>query len=180
MHGLIHLELRRFVEDRFGAKAWAELVRRAGLDSEIYTPLRSYPDEQMLALVGEAVTMTGFTATTLLEEFGEALVPTYLSLYGNLLKPEWRTLEVIEHTEETIHRVVRMRHEGAEPPRLHAERTAPNEVVLTYDSPRKLCAVARGIVKGVAKQFGEVVTIDERACMHDGDPACIIAFRKVA
>ena len=180
MHGLIHLELKKFVEERFGAKAWDELTRRTGLASEIYTPLRSYPDEQMLALVGEAVTMTGFSASSLLEEFGEALVPTYLSIYGNLVKPEWRTLEVIEHTEETIHRVVRMRHPGAEPPRLRAERTTPNEVVLTYDSPRKLCAVARGIVKGVAKQFGEVVTIDERACMHDGDPACIIAFRKVA
>jgi hypothetical protein len=61
MHGLIHLELQKFVEERFGAKAWAELIRRTGLASEIYTPLRSYPDEQMLALVGEAVTMTGFT-----------------------------------------------------------------------------------------------------------------------
>jgi predicted hydrocarbon binding protein len=180
MHGLIHLELQKFVEERFGAKAWAELVRKAGVASEIYTPLRSYPDEQMLALVGEAVTMTGFTATTLLEEFGGALVPTYLSLYGNLLKPEWRTLEVIEHTEETIHRVVRMRHEGAQPPRLRAERTRPNEVVLTYDSPRKLCAVARGIVKGVAKQFKEMVTIDEKKCMHRGDSACVIVFRKEA
>lgn len=180
MHGLIHLELKRFVEERFGAKAWGELTHRAGLASEIYTPLRSYPDEQMLALVGEAVTMTGFSASSLLEEFGEALVPTYLSIYGNLVKPEWRTLEVIEHTEETIHRVVRMRHPGAEPPRLHAQRTKPNEVVLTYDSPRKLCAVARGIVKGVAKQFAEVVTIDETQCMHNGDRACIMTFRKVA
>lgn len=180
MHGLIHLELKRFVEERFGAKAWGELTHRAGLASEIYTPLRSYPDEQMLALVGEAVTMTGFSASSLLEEFGEALVPTYLSIYGNLVKPEWRTLEVIEHTEETIHRVVRMRHPGAEPPRLHAQRTKPNEVVLTYDSPRRLCAVARGIVKGVAKQFEEVVTIDETKCMHHGDPACIMTFRKVA
>lgn len=178
MHGLIHLELQKFVEERFGAKAWAELVRGAGLASEIYTPLRSYPDEQILALVGQAVTMTGFTATSLLEEFGEALVPTYLSIYGNLIKPEWRTLEVIEHTEETIHRVVRMKHPGAQPPRLSAERTKPNEVVLTYDSPRRLCAVARGIVKGVAKQFKELVTIDEKKCMHKGDPACIIVFRK--
>ena len=180
MHGLIHLELKRFVEERFGAKAWDELTRRAGLASEIYTPLRSYPDEQMLSLVTEAVTMTGFTARSLLEEFGEALVPTYLSIYGNLVKPEWRTLEVIEHTEETIHRVVRMRHAGAEPPRLRAERTKPNEVVLVYDSPRKLCAVARGIVKGVAKQFKEMVTIDETKCMHDGDPACVMTFRKEA
>ena len=178
MHGLIHLELQKFVEGRFGAAAWATLVRRARLDSEIYTPLRSYPDEQMLALVGEAVTMTNLSATQLLEAFGEFLVPTYLSLYGNLLKPEWRTLELLEHTEETIHRVVRLRHEGAAPPRLKTERTGPDEVVMTYDSPRKLCAVARGIARGSAKKFKELITIDDRKCMHRGDPACVIVFRK--
>src|SRR5262245_43860864 len=120
MHGLIHLELQRFVEERFGARAWTTLTQRANLASEIYTPLRSYPDEQMLALVGEAVTMTGKSATELLEAFGEFLVPTYLSLYGNLLKSDWKTLDVLEHTEGTIHRVVRLRHEGAAPPRLKA------------------------------------------------------------
>ncbi len=178
MHGLIHLELQKFVEERFGARAWAALTQRAGLASEIYTPLRSYPDEQMLALVQEAVAMTGKSANALLEDFGEFLVPTYVSLYGNLLKPGWKTLEVLEHTEETIHRVVRLRHEGAAPPRLKTERTGPNEVVMTYDSPRKLCAVARGIGRGVAKAFQEMLTIQERRCMHRGDPACVIVFRR--
>src|SRR5262247_3977511 len=109
MHGLIHLELQKFVEERFGARAWQTLTQRANLSSEIYTPLRSYPDEQMLALVREAETLSGKSATVLLEDFGEYLVPTYLALYGNLLKPDWRTLDVLEHTEETIHRVVRLR-----------------------------------------------------------------------
>jgi hypothetical protein len=180
MHGLIHLELQKFVEERFGARAWSTLLRRAGLDSEIYTPLRSYPDEQILALVGEAEKLSGMSATALLEAFGEFLVPSYLALYGNLLKPEWRTLDIIEHTEETIHRVVRMKHEGAAPPRLRVERTRPDEVVMTYDSPRKLCAVARGIARGVSKRQREMLTIEDRKCMHRGDPACVIVFRKEA
>jgi hypothetical protein len=178
MHGLIHLELQKFVEERFGARAWATLTHRANLASEIYTPLRSYPDEQMLTLVREAETLSGKSATVLLEDFGEFLVPTYLSLYGNLLKPDWRTLDVLEHTEETIHRVVRLRHEGAAPPRLKAERTGPDEVVMTYDSPRRLCAVARGIARGVAKKFQEMLTIRDQRCMHRGDPACVIVFRR--
>jgi hypothetical protein len=54
------------------------------------------------------------------------------------LDPAWRTLEVIEHTEETIHRVERRRQPGAAPPKLRVERKTAREVVLTYDSPRKL------------------------------------------
>jgi len=175
---MIHLELQKFVESKLGAQGWATLLARANLASEVYTPLATYPDEQLVALVSEAEALSGLPAKTLLEAFGEFLVPTYLSVYGKLLKPDWRTLEVLEHTEETIHRVVRMRHEGASPPRLRTERTGPNEVVMTYDSPRRLCAVARGIARGVAKKFQEGLTIDDRRCMHRGDPQCVIAFRR--
>jgi hypothetical protein len=179
LHGLIHTGLQKFVEASYGAEGWKTLVARAGLEGETFTPLGSYPDEHLVALVREAEALTGLTATMLLEAFGEFIVPTYLTLYGSLLKPEWRTLDVVEHTEETVHRVVRMRHPGAEPPRLKTKRTAPHEVVLTYDSPRKLCAVARGIVRGVAKRFSERIHMDDQRCMLRGDPACVIAFRRV-
>jgi hypothetical protein len=71
-----------------------------------------------------------------------------------------------------------MRQPGAAPPRLHVERTSPDEVVVTYDSPRKLCAVARGIMRGIAKHFGERISISDRACMHKGDPKCLISVRR--
>lgn len=177
MHGIIHLELQKFVVSAYGTEAWQALLSQAGLTNEIFTPLNVYPDEQIFALVGAAERMTGIAAVNLLEAFGEYLVPRYIALYGKLLKPEWRTLDVIDSTEQTIHRVVRMRQPGAEPPRLRTERTSPNEVVLTYDSTRKLCAVARGIARGLAKQFQETLTIDEERCMHRGDPACVIRFR---
>ena len=68
------------------------------------------------------------------------------------------TLDVIEHTEQTIHRVVRRRQPGALPPRLRTVRVGPKMVILTYDSPRRLCAVARGIARGVAARFAEALT----------------------
>ena len=179
MHGIIHLELQKFVTERYGEQAWQTLAEKANLEQEIFTPLRAYSDELMLRLVRIAVDLTRTPAEDLLEAFGEYLVSGYLALYGNLLKPEWRTLDVIEHTEETIHRVVRIRHPGAEPARLKAERRAPDEVVLFYDSTRRLCAVARGIGRGFARHFGETVAIDERKCMHRGDSGCVISYKLV-
>src|SRR4051812_36680220 len=101
MHGLIHLELQKFVTQNFGQAAWAELTQRAGVGAEVYTPLGSYPDEHMAALVSEGCKLTGLSATELLERFGEFLVPAYLSLYGSLVAPGWRTLDMLENTEET-------------------------------------------------------------------------------
>lgn len=180
MHGIIHLELRNFVVQQHGEAAWRALTDAAGLSNEIYTPLRSYPDEQLVALVGAAVQLTGADVTALLEAFGEFLAPRYLALYGKLLKPEWRTLEVLEHAENTIHRVVRMREPGALPPRLQAQRVSPSAIRMTYDSPRKLCPVARGIARGIAAHFKEQLTVSDEHCMHRGDRACVMLFTLVA
>ena len=176
MHGIIHLELQNFVVQHHGEAAWRTLTDRAGLSGEIYTPLRSYPDEQIMALVGAAVQLTGADVTVLLEAFGEFLAPRYLSLYGKLLKPEWRTLDVLEHAENTIHRVVRLREPGALPPRLQAQRVSPTAIKMTYTSPRKLCAVARGIARGIAAHFREQLMVTDERCMYRGDRECVLLF----
>src|SRR5262245_13597273 len=177
MHGIIHLELQKFIAGRFGEQAYRQVTQKAELEQEIFTPLQSYPDEWMFRLVGAAIELTRTPAEQILEAFGAHLVTGYLALYGHLLKPSWRTLDVIEHTEETIHRVVRMRQPGAQPPLLTTERRAADEVLLFYDSPRRLCAVARGIGRGVANHFGETIAIDEQQCMHRGDSRCVISFK---
>jgi hypothetical protein len=51
LHGLIHTGLQKFVEASYGAEGWKTLVARAGLEGEIFTPLGSYPDEHVAALV---------------------------------------------------------------------------------------------------------------------------------
>jgi hypothetical protein len=178
MHGIIHLELEKFVVATFGRDAWEKLLEKTQLTARLYTPVQTYPDDDIVRIVNAAVEMTGKPATEILEAFGVHVVPTYLHVYGALLDSSWKTLDVIEHTEETIHRVVRMRQPGAAPPRLQVERTSEREVVITYDSPRRLCAVARGITRGIAKHFGERVTISDRACMLKGDPKCVIAVTR--
>jgi predicted hydrocarbon binding protein len=84
---------------------------------------------------------------------------------------------VIEKTEETIHHVVRVQTPGAKPPVLHTIRRSEDEVVLIYSSPRKLCALAIGIARGVAKHFNETIEITQTKCMHTGAPHCEIIFR---
>lgn len=174
MHGIIHLELEKFIGAGFGQQALEQTKRQAGLGDRVYTAVESYPDEELVRLAGAVVELSGKPLPDLLEAFGEHLVPTYLSVYGNLLRPEWGTLEVVEHTEETIHRVVRRRQAGAAPPRLRVERESDAAVLVHYDSARKMCRVARGIIRGVAHQLGERIDIEETQCMHDGAPECSI------
>ncbi len=58
-----------------------------------------------------------------------------MRMYGHLLKPEWRAIDIIDHTEGTVHAVVRVKNPDAKPPKLKTQRLSPNEVLLVYTRP---------------------------------------------
>jgi predicted hydrocarbon binding protein len=95
-----------------------------------------------------------------------------------VIHPNWKTLDVIEHTEDEIHRVVRLHNRDAHPPDLKCIRTSADEVIIHYSSQRKMCDVAKGIAKGLAKFYEESISVSESTCMLKGDPTCTIMIRR--
>jgi predicted hydrocarbon binding protein len=180
VHGVILSELQKYVEARHGPPMWPALLRDAGLGTKLFSPFLTYPDAEIMAIVGAASKVTGKPMGIILEDFGEFMAPDLIALYRALIKPEWRTLELLEHTESTIHRVVRSRSQDAKPPELKVARIREHEVVIHYASPRKLCAVAKGIVRGIARHYGERISLIDTACMHRGAPECTISVRTLA
>jgi predicted hydrocarbon binding protein len=177
MHGVILLEFARFVEARFGGPLWREVVSRSGFSSPIFLPTQIYPDPDFLTIVSGVCQKAGRDPGSILEEFGEFIVPSLASLYAAFIDADWKLLDLLEHTEATIHRVVRMRAPGAEPPRLSCRRLAADEVEMAYTSGRKLCAFARGLIRGLAKLYEEAVTLSEPECMLQGRPACLLRIK---
>ena len=180
MHGIIFSELRKYVDTTLGNGAWTATLADAGLANKLYLPIQEYPDTDVFALVNSASRTTGLGIPVILEDFGQFIAPALLGLYRTLVKPEWKTLDLLENTEQTIHSVVRARNPGAKPAELSAVRVAPDLVDLTYFSQRRLCPVAKGIVKGIARHYDETITINETECMHEGAAACRMEVRVAA
>jgi hypothetical protein len=180
MHGIIFSELRRYADDRLGPYSWRALLREVGLGPRIYLPVQAYPDAEAIALIGAAAARAGLPVPVVLEDFGTFIAPTLLSMYRSLIEPGWRTLDVLENTEQTIHTVVRMRNPGAVPAVLSCRRHSSDYLVLTYTSERRLCPLAIGIIKGLAAHFGDGIDIDQTQCMYDGADACTMAVRTKA
>jgi hypothetical protein len=172
MHGIIFTELRKYVDSKLGAGAWNDLLSAAGLKGRMYLPIQEYPDAEALALVTTAAQITGLEAEVILEDFGQFIAPALLGMYRTLVKPDWRTLDLLQYTEDTIHTVVRARNPGAKPAQLTAERISPTELHLSYWSHRKLCPIAKGIIRGMARHFNEEIGIEETQCMHSGAASC--------
>ncbi len=180
MHGIIFMELEKFVVEEFGGDAWDQISRTAGVSRLSNLATKSYPDSELFALVGAAEKISGTAAAELLFQFGEFIVPDLVKIYGAFVDKKWCALDLLEHTESVIHRAVRLQDRAAAPPRLRITRSSPDEVVIHYSSPRKLCAVAKGIVRGVAKHYGESLTVTETTCMLSGASECTLITSRSA
>lgn len=174
MHGMMLAELKKYVDDRLGGDTWKTLLKEAGIGVKIYLPTQTYDDAEVVSIVSTAARVSNTPLTAILEDFGQFIVADLVGTYGAYIKPEWKTLDLIQNTEETIHRVVRSRNPGAAPPELKVARVSPDEVSIEYASKRKLCAIARGIVRGVAAHYREQVAVSEAQCQLRGDKQCVI------
>lgn len=179
MHGAIFAELEKYVTTKLGTDAWAGLLDRAHVSTKSFDPLGAYPDADAVALVTTASEITGQPAAVILEDFGAFLAPDLIGMFWGSIDAGWKTLDLLEHTEGTIHSVVRIQNPGAEPPELRVRRLSEDAVEIVYGSARKMCALARGLARGVASHYGEEVQIDEPQCMHRGASECVIHVRRV-
>ena len=160
MHGTILTLLKRYVQTQHDHSTWVRLMELYGLEDVVCDYKTVYPDEHIYALVVQAAKMTGLSAGELHEKFGEYLVPDLMYMYQKLLKPEWKTLDMMEHTELAMHKQVRREHTENSPPVLEVSRLGPSELMIDYVSPRRMSGLAVGIVRGVAGYYDEAERID--------------------
>lgn len=181
MHGLIFFYIQKFTESlpqglapaAGGGSGQSTIARQAGR----YLPSGSYPDGDAVALLQAVAEARGEALGDTLTRFGEFLAPHLVKVAGPLVNPAWRTLDLVQHTEELIHAMVRVEQPGAEPPVLETVRVGPQELHLVYSSRRRLCQLATGLVRGLARHFGETVEIEQPGCMLRGDPFCSFVIR---
>lgn len=161
MHGVVLTKLKAFVEKNFDENTWQAILVEADMPDAVFVPIRMYPDEQLGAIAAAAVKLSGMPPNELLESFGRFLAPHLKEMYAALIPKSWRTEELLLHVEDTIHRVVRMKNPGAEPPRLQFTSLGDGELQLDYTSKRRMEARARGIMIGIAEGYDEALDITE-------------------
>lgn len=174
MHGLIFVSFRDYLLTRFGAETANGIL--AG--HPVHLISEAYPDEDLTMLVGAACEATGMESQSLVRDFGvftgeqvfPRLYPAFFSVAGGA-RPFLLTVE------ERIHELVRATIPNAEPPELAVHARGQDGVQIVYSSPRRLCTLLTGLVEGTARHYGERAEVTESACMHRGDPACLVDVR---
>jgi hypothetical protein len=172
MKGVVFNLLEQVVTEKYGEEVWDSLLE-ATRQEGAYTAVGSYADEDFLALVGAASKALDVPADDLVRWFGRSSLPLLKERYPAFFDHE-STRSFILTLNDVIHPEVRKLFPGADVPDFDFELSGDDGVALGYQSVRKLCSFAEGLIEGAAEYFGEEVTMEQPMCMKRGDEKCLI------
>ncbi len=172
MKGIVFNLLEEVVTRDFGEQTWDALLDDAGLDGA-YTSLGSYPDSDAMRLVAQAATRLGMEPAEVLRWFGRNAIPLLAVKYPAFFRAHTSTRAFLLTLNDIIHPEVRKLYPGAVVPEFQFDTSSPDVLLMGYDSPRRLCALAHGFVEGAADHFGETVVGGQDTCKHRGDDVCL-------
>ncbi len=172
MKGVIFNILERVVTDAFDEDTWDDLLDASGADGA-YTSMGTYPDEELMALVAAASERTGMSSAEVVRWFGQRALPLLAEAHPEFFAEHSTTFELVHRLNDTIHAEVRTLYPEAIVPTFDVDER-DDHLEMIYRSPRRLCHLAIGFLEGTATYFGEVATVHQPRCMHDGAPHCVL------
>ena len=178
MHGSICCIVKKFVETNHGSEAWDAILEQAGYPGLVLSPIGTYPDEAVFALLGAGCELLQVELDDLLRVIGRFSGPELLGFAGTMLHPDWKTFELLSNVESLIHRTVRMQNPTAQPANIQAFRLSEDEAQVVYSSRRGLCTLAHGIIEGIADFYKEDIDVREVTCAKQGHPFCTFEVKR--
>lgn len=181
MKGVVFTEFLEMVEERFSLEMVDRVITTAAVPSGgAYTSVGTYPAGEMVALVGALSGHCGVEVPVLLRSFGEHLAGSFSRKFAALFAGATDVMAFLEGVEGYIHREVRKLYPDAELPRFDIERRSPDELCMTYRSPRGLVDLAEGLIVGVGRHFGDELEVVREEASSDGTMARLLVRRRAA
>jgi len=175
MKGIVFTTLNSFVVEKFGFEAWEMLLESAKPQSQgIYLSTETYQNEELMTLLGTLCQQKSLEIEDAIEEFGFYMFETLATHYPVFIKPGMNLKDFLLTIHNVIHVEVRKLYPDASLPVITYEDPAPMRLVMIYKSPRKLCRLAEGLIKGAAKHFKTKIDVKHIMCMHKGADHCRI------
>jgi len=173
MQGSIYTTFSEMVIEKMGMGVWNDLLEKVNPGSDgIYTNGMQYEDSEIMAYVAELSIMTKIDAPTLVKAFGEYL---FIHLYNS--SPEKiahidNLKDFLICIDNVIHKEVKRVYPEAYLPSFKYSETPKGDLVMFYQSKRKLCHLSEGLITSAAKHFDQPISIAHPECMHDGADKC--------
>ena len=178
MKGLIFNSLAELVETQHDLATWNRVLGR--IDSVVdgaYVSTDSYPASEMQALVMALTEELETPAAELLNHFGSWLFHDLYRAYPELVDGHTDLVPFIASVSDVIHEEMKIIYADAEVPTMSYTTQDRHNLTFYYQSPRQLCLLAEGLVRGAAAHFAVEADLEHQTCMHDGADRCTFLLR---
>ncbi|MBQ0755984.1 MAG: heme NO-binding domain-containing protein [Amphritea sp.] len=176
MKGVIFNILEELVEQRCGMQAWNNILSELG-NAGIYTAGKSYPDEDLMVLVGAVSAKLEMPDSEVIGMFGEYMFSQLADRYPIFIEQENTLRGFLKSVDEVIHVEVRKLYENPNLPSFNCIDTDDQTLLMEYRSPRQLCILAEGLIRGAAQHYKTTITLEHPRCMHKGHDHCDLIIR---
>ena len=173
MKGIVFTLLETCVSAKYGEDTWDDMLTAADLDGA-YTSLGNYEDQEVVELIAAGAEILKVEPDDVERWFGEAAMPHLANSYPEFFANHSGSRGFVLTLNDIIHPEVRKLYPGADVPDFEFEDAGQNDLLMHYESERKMCSFAEGLIRGAGKYYGERVDVEHTSCMKTGDERCTL------
>lgn len=174
MYGLVNRGIEHLVRHQHGDATWERVLRRAGIEHEVFVTGESYPDSLTYTLLRAASEELRVSTTDFLRAFGRHwILFTGSESYGALFDLTGATLPEFLTNMDRLHAATELSAPSICPPHFRCTEVRDGSLRLHYHSRRAgLWPMVEGILQGLGERFGvrvhsELVASRERGADHE-------------
>ena len=155
MYGLVNQGVKDLVLNKFGEETWQSICDEAGLKSDRFLRMKSYPDDVTYSLVGAASKVLELSPEDILIAFGRHWVLfTAQGGYGDLFDMAGDNLFDFLHQLDELHTRVKLNFPELRTPSFRCTDVKASSLRLEYHSHRDgLSALVVGLLHGLSDRF---------------------------
>jgi len=165
MQGFVFYQFQEYVQQSFGLDVWSELIEEVGVQGKNYTLFTHYPTAEFKALVQSLSKHTKRPFQDILEDFGIYAAPKVWQVCKEMIPSRWSLTDLLLNITDFTHHLLARAVSGTHKlfP-IRSEKTSQDEITLHYELPHTMCAMSKGLIRGLATLYGTKIAITESDC----------------
>ena len=169
MKGIVFTEFLDMVESTFGYEVVDHIIEQSDLASDgVYTSVGTYHHSEVVQLLMNLSEKVNIEPMVLLKEFGKYLFDTFLKQYPQFFTSHDNSFDFLMSIDNHIHVEVQKLYPEATLPKFDSEILLSGEMIMIYQSERKMAALAEGLMEKAFAHYGEMCEVKKDVLKEDG------------
>ena len=175
MKGEIFNLFEAFITENSDQSTFEDIYESAYPELETKDPFvgpGTYPDTDFFLIVSTAISKLNFPFASAVRAFGKYCFPRLISKVPDIAERCTHPRDLLMIVDEVIHVEVKKVYSGAKPPRLICTEVGENQLMITYQSRRKLYDFVEGMIEGLAIYYSTSISVERKIICLDDEEAC--------